>query len=241
MGALKTDAERVDWSRRYEAAMRRFLRQGTSGSLLPAARLGCQAASLGLETLDVARVHEQTLNTVTPSEDAPMNAGQERLERADSFFKETIVPIEATHRAARKADIRIDRLTRTLRQRAAESFASDEQLEQAIAQLETVEASGDVRAVRQDKLLAEAQRTQKRLRARMRGILSQQEGERKRLGGELRNEIAQALLAIDLSLLALRTSGYVNTDKIEKGIAEAERILQELHRRGGPSDRQDRV
>ena len=236
MSALKTNAERVDWSRRYEAAARRFFRQGKSGSLLPAAKLGRQAASLGLETLDVARVHEQALNTVTPPEDAPGNVGQALLERADTFFKETIVPIEATHPAARKADIRIDRLTRTLRQRTAESSASDEQLEHAIAQREAVEASADASAVHQDKLLAEAQRTQKRLRNRMRGILSQQEGERKRLGGELRNEIAQALLAIDLSLLALKTSGHVDTDKIEKSIAEAQRILGESHKRGRISD-----
>jgi len=212
--------------------MRRFLRRGKSGSLLPAARLGCQAAALGLETLDVAGVHEQALVVLTPPEDAPGNVGSELLERADSFFKETIVPIEATHRAARKADTCIDRLTRTLRQRAAESSASDEQLEQAIAQREAVEANADARAVRHDELLAEAQRIQKRLRDQMRGILSQQESERTRLGGELRNEIAQALLAIDLSLLALRTSGHVNTDKTEKSIAEAERILRESRTRG---------
>jgi len=226
------DTEQVRWSRRYRAAVRRYLRSEKSGGLPAAANLGRQAAALGLETLDVARVHEQALITVTPVEDAPGNAGEELLERADSFFKETIVPIEATHRAARKADIRIDRLTRTLRQRTAESSASDEQLEHAIAQREAVEASADASAVHQDKLLAEAQRTQKRLRDRMRGILSQQEGERKRLGSELRNQIAQALLAIDLSLLALKTSGHVDTDKIEKSIAEAQRILGESHKRG---------
>lgn len=226
------DTEQVRWSRRYKAAVRRYLRPESSGGLPAAANLGRQAAALGLETLDVARVHEQALSTVTPLEDAPMNAGQERLERADSFFKETIVPIEATHRAARKSDICIDRLTRRLRQRAAESSASDEQLEQAVAQREAAEASVDARALRHDELLAEAQRIQKRLRDQMRGILSQQEGEWKRLGSELRNEIAQALLAIDLSLLALNTSGHVDTDKVEKSIAEAQRTMRELHTRG---------
>jgi signal transduction histidine kinase len=226
------DTKRVEWSRRYEAAMRRFLRRGKSGSLLPAARLGHQAVTLGLETLDVTRVHEQVLSTVTQLEDAPMNTGQGRLERADSFFKETIVPIEATHHAAHKADIHIDQLTRTLSRRAVASSALDEQLEQAIAQREAAEASADARAVRHDELLAEAQLIQQRLRDQMRGILSQHENERKRLGGELRNEIAQALLAIDLSLLALNTSGNVDTDKIEKSIAEAQRTMKELHTRG---------
>jgi signal transduction histidine kinase len=227
----QTDSERAEWPRRYEAALRRVLRRGKHGSLLPAARLGRRAASLGLDTLDVARAHEQALTTLTPPEDATGNAGRKRLERADTFFKETIVPIEATHRAARMAESRIDRLTRTLRQRGAEASASDEQLEQAIAQRAAAEATTREREAQHKELLAEAQRTQKRLRDRMRGILSQRESERKRLGGELRNELAQALLAIDLSLLALKTSGHVDTDKTEKGIAYAERILKQLRTR----------
>lgn len=231
MGGPKIDAERVEWSRRYTAAVRRFLRQGKSGSLQPAARLGRRAASLGLETLDVARIHEQALNTVTPPEGAPGNIGQERIARADTFFKETLVPIEATHRAAQAAGRRIDRLTGALRRRATESSASKAQLAQAIDRREAAEASADAYAVRREKLLAEAQRMQKRLRKQMRAILAYQEGERKQLGGELRDEIAQALLAIDLSLLALKTSGHVDTDKAEKSIANAEQILRELYRR----------
>lgn len=225
MRTQKTDTERVEWSRRYKAALRRFLRQGKTGSLLPATRLGRQAVPTGLETFDVARVHEQVLDTMTPPDAATGNAWQKLLERADAFFHETITPIEATHSAARKADIRIDRLTRTLRRRVAESSVSDEQLKKAVARREAVEVSADVRAVRHDKLLRDTQRIQKRLRAKMHCIMLQQEGERKRLGSKLRNDIAQALLAIDISLLALKTSGHVNTDKIDKSIAEARRIL----------------
>ena len=63
MHELATDAERAAWSRRYQTAMRRFVRGGESGSPLPAERLGRQAARLGLETLDVVRVHEQALHS----------------------------------------------------------------------------------------------------------------------------------------------------------------------------------
>ena len=45
-----------------------------------------------------------------------------------------------------------------------------------------------------------------------------------------------ALLAIDLSLLALSTLGHVNTDKTEKSIAEAQRMLRELRSRKRVSD-----
>jgi signal transduction histidine kinase len=228
----QTDSERAEWPRRYEAALRRVLRRGKHGSLLPAARLGRRAASLGLETLDVARAHEQALTTLTPPEDATGNAGRKRLERADTFFKETIVPIEATHRAARMAESRIDRLTRTLRQRGAEASASDEQLEQAIVQRRALEAHTREREAQHKELLAEAQRVQKRLRHRIRHILSEQEGAWQRIGGGLRDEIAQALVAIDLALLALNTPGHVNTDTVDKSIAKARHILKELSTRG---------
>lgn len=229
-----TAAERAAWSRRYKTAIRQFLRRKKVGSLLPAERLGREAVPLRLETLDVARVHEQALRTAIPP-DTPGNAGQELQERAETFFKEVIVPIEATHRAARIADTRINQLTGTLQRRAAESSASGEQLDQAIAQREAVEANADERSVCHDKLLAEAQRMQKRLRDEMRGILSNQEGDRKRLGGELRDEIAQALLAIDLSLLALKSSGHIDTAKAEKSIADAQQIMREIRTRGRTS------
>jgi signal transduction histidine kinase len=232
MRPVKTNAETTAWARRYRTALRQFLRQGPRASASAAERLGVQAADFGLETLDVAGVHEQALITVAPPEEAVGNAGRKRREWADIFFKETIVPIEATHRAARMAESRIDRLTRTLRQRGAEASASNEQLEQAIAQREAAEAKTREREARQKELLAEAQRMQQRLRHRMRDILSEQEGERQQIGADLRDEIAQALVAIDISLLALNTSGRVNTDEIDKSIAEARRILKEWRSRG---------
>jgi signal transduction histidine kinase len=39
---------------RYQAALRRYLAQGTEASLKPASRLGSEAVALGLETLDLA-------------------------------------------------------------------------------------------------------------------------------------------------------------------------------------------
>ncbi|MBI3867228.1 MAG: hypothetical protein HY299_01750 [Verrucomicrobia bacterium] len=44
---------------RYEAALRKHLRPGARQSLQPALRLGRQAVALGLETLELARVHER--------------------------------------------------------------------------------------------------------------------------------------------------------------------------------------
>ena len=215
MCALKTDAERVEWSRRYQMALRRFLRQGKSASLLPAARLGRRAVTLGLETLDVASLHEQALTALAPLGGSSRTTRHKTTERAKVFFAEVIVPIEATHRAALKAEVRIDQLTRTLRRRRNESSVSAKRLQRAIAQRQAAEAVLKQGADQHAKRLAEAQGLQKQLRHQTRELLSAQEDERQKTGRELRNEIAQALLAIDLSLLALKTSASANTGTLE--------------------------
>ena len=232
MCALKTDAERVEWFRRYQMAMRRFLRPGKSGSLVPAARLGRRAAILGLETLDVARLHEQALTALPSSADSSGTTRHKVAEQTKVFFAEAIVPIEATHRAALDAEVRIDRLTRTLRRRTKESCVSAGQLERAIAQRQALEAALKKSADQDARLLGEAQGLQEHLRHRTREILSAQEDERENTSRELRNEIAQALLAIDLSLLALKTSAGADTERLEKKIANAQRLAEQSCKRG---------
>ena len=55
-------------SRRYQAALLRHLKQGPQASLGSADGLGREALDMGLETLDLARIHEQTLIAlVSPS------------------------------------------------------------------------------------------------------------------------------------------------------------------------------
>jgi hypothetical protein len=51
-------------SQRYVAALRKHLQQGPQASLKPALRLGREAVTLGLETLELARIHEQSLATL---------------------------------------------------------------------------------------------------------------------------------------------------------------------------------
>ena len=86
-------------SRRYQAALRKHLQHGTRASRELAQRLGRQAMHLGLETLDLARIHEQALIVlVLPGYSASTRDAMVR--RAGTFFAEAITPIEKTHRAA---------------------------------------------------------------------------------------------------------------------------------------------
>jgi hypothetical protein len=48
-------------AKRYQTELRRYLKQGPSSGLLPAARLGVQAVALGLETFGLVVFHERAL------------------------------------------------------------------------------------------------------------------------------------------------------------------------------------
>src|SRR5690349_9341986 len=99
-------------SGRYVVALKKHLKQGPRASLETARALGRHAVAVGLETLDVARIHGQALAT--------LEAGASKdglIERAAIFFTEAVTPIEETHRSALQASARLERLNQTLNQR----------------------------------------------------------------------------------------------------------------------------
>ena len=51
----------INLSRHYTSALRKHLKQGPRASLRPARGLGRKAMAVGLETLDLARIHEEAL------------------------------------------------------------------------------------------------------------------------------------------------------------------------------------
>lgn len=153
-------------------------------------------------------------------------------ERAKLFFEEVIAPIEATHRAARKVEERIDQVTRRLRQRKNETSVATRRLQRAIPQRQAAEEVLKKVADQQAERLAEAQRLQKQVRRQTRELLSAQEGERREISAELRDEIAQALIAVDLSLLALKTSADMSAEEIEKVVVSGQRLVEDLQNRG---------
>ena len=72
---------RIRLSQQYVAALEKHLKQGPQTSLQPALELGRQAVALGLETLDLARIHEQALATLELS-----NSKNGFTKRAGDFF-----------------------------------------------------------------------------------------------------------------------------------------------------------
>ena len=89
-------------SRRYQTALRKHLEQGARASPPSADRFGRQALAIGLETLDLAKIHEQAL-TALMSSNSSRRTRNGVIKRAQAFFIKAVIPIERTHRPAMEA------------------------------------------------------------------------------------------------------------------------------------------
>jgi hypothetical protein len=207
-------------SQRYQAALRKHLRQGPRASLQPARGLGRRAVALDLETLDIARIHDGAL--------AALEASRSRdgiIERAEIFFAEAITPIEQTHRAALKTNVHLSQLTQTLDRRTAALATSHRSLEAGIVQRKTAEQALKKSEEHSRKLLKESSRLQKHLQRLTHQLLSAQEDKRKQISRDLQDEIAQTLLGINVRLLTLKRAAAANAHGLKKGIASTQRLV----------------
>ena len=129
-------------AQRYVAALRKHLKQGPQANPPrgTAQGLGRRAMALGLETLDLARFHEQALITLVLPGYSP-GTRERMVRRAGTFFAEAITPIEKTHRAAQEDNDQLVQLNQSLHQRSVDLIASNRQLQQEILQRKSVEES----------------------------------------------------------------------------------------------------
>src|SRR2546430_2017728 len=215
----------IKLSRRYQAALQKHLTQGPQASLQPARQLGRQAVRLGLETLDVARIHEGAL--------AALEASSSRdgiIKRAEIFFAEAVTPIEKTHHAALNAATRLNQVNKTLDRRTVDLAASNRSLKQSIVHRKTVEKALKKSEGHSKKLLEESRRLQKHLRHLTHRILTAQEDKRKKISRDLQDEIGQTLLGINVRLLTLKKEATVNAEGFKKDIASTQRLADKAKR-----------
>jgi signal transduction histidine kinase len=181
--------------------------------------------ALGLETLDLARFHEQALITLVLPGYSP-NARERMVRRAGTFFAEVITPIEKTHRAAREDNDQLVQLNQSLHQRSVDLTASNRQLQLEILQRKSVEASLRKSEQHYSQLLEQSRHMQEQLRLLSRQLLSAQEEERKMISRELHDQIAQTLTGINIRLAALKTEATLNNKGLEKKISSTQKLVE---------------
>jgi two-component system sensor histidine kinase DegS len=210
----------IGLSQRYVTALRTHLRPGARAGLHSAIRLGRQALALGLDTLELARIHEQAVARLKLSSS---RNGQNK--RAELFFSEAMTPIVETHRAARESKIELNRLNDTLNRRTVELAGTNRQLQRGISRRRIVEAALKSSGEHYARLLRESLQLQEGLRQLTHQVLASQEEDRKKISLELQNEIAQTLLGINVRLLSLKKEARINTKGLRKEIASTQRLV----------------
>lgn len=211
--------------RRYRAALRRYLKDGTRTKPASALRLGREAARLGLDLLELAAIHEEVL--VDEALATKTARGRQRtMRRAMKFFAEASIPIEATHRTAIENNATLVRLNRELEQRAREVTASHRKLTAEVAKRKAVERDLRQSERQSGRLLQQSRQLHEDLRRLSRGVLSSQEEERKRISRELHDLVAQTLTAINVHLANLQKDASLNARELKKNITRTRKLVE---------------
>ena len=210
----------------YLAALRTQLEQGRQTSLLPAHDLGTQAVNLGLETLDLAKLHEQALKVLIPPDCSPVTR-DELTQRAGVFFTEALVPIEKTHRLARESGADLLQLQARLGQRTLDLADSNRDLKLGITERLSAKAALENSERVSSQLLQETRLLEHQLKDMTRQILAADEAERTKMSLQLHDEIGQSLLGIHVRLLTLKAAVAAKHEGLNKEIAITQRLLEE--------------
>ena len=209
------------FAERYGTALRLYLNRSADASLMPALRLGKEAVSLGIETLEIAQVHERKTLAL------PRGAGGSRCKkRGELFFASAILPVIETHRAAIQSRSDLSRLNQTLAVRTQELTETQRQLRLGGVKRKTAELALKASDKRYARLLKESLELQLELRALTHRLFSTQENERLKLSQKLQNEIAQTLLGIHVRLTAMKRKARSNTKGFRTQIVDTQQLVR---------------
>jgi signal transduction histidine kinase len=175
---------------------------------------------LGLETLGLARIHEEALVKLRPGSKKRVLA-----KLAGLFFAEANMAIEATHRAARQNKSDLGRLMATLERRTEQLAASNLQLQKGVVRRRVMENDFAKRGKHHQECLEESLELQTRLRQLTHQVLAAQEDERRKISRELEGEIAQTLLGINVRLLSLKIEARSHSRGLKNTIAKTQRLV----------------
>jgi len=147
------------------------------------------------------------------------------IKRVELVFVAANSPIKKTHCVA--ANTHRNQLTTTLCQRTVDLAASNRFLKQDIAQRKGMEQALKKNVGYYARLVEKSRRLAEHLRQQTHHLLSAQEDRRTKVSRELRDEIAQTLLGINVRLLALKRSATVSPEDFREEIASTQRLVEE--------------
>lgn len=210
--------------RRYRAELRAYVLGGDETKIETAQDLGLQAVSMGLGTVDLVKIHANSLSLESESVHA-LPGPAEISRRAAAFFTEVITPIEKAHRISLDLNEDLIRLNEKLAQRTVKLAGANHELRSKFAQRKAAEVALQERAEKSSRLLGESLQLQEHLHHLNRHMLASLEFDRKKISLRLQDDIAQSLLAIHVRLLAIGKELTVTSEDFKKEIAKTQRSV----------------
>lgn len=209
---------------RYLKALRHHIRDdaGTAQNR----SLGDHAVAIGLETLDLARIHDQALAKLLTAAGTSMER-ETMTTQAGEFFTEAVLPLEETHRIALEASTHLMEIIETLGRRTEELASSKRELERETSDREASETALKNSHVAFDVLLRESRVLEAQLKGMAQQIMVTNENEKHLVSTQLRDEIAQTLLGLHVRLLALKKELTDNHASITQEIAATQQLVEE--------------
>jgi signal transduction histidine kinase len=217
--------KQANFFRKYRAALRQHLEKRGECDSGHSHKLGREAMAAGLQTLDLARFHEEAVLQLVAPSFSSMNRAK-MVKRAGKFFAELIKPIELTHRVAREANVFLSRINDALSERTLELATSNLELKKEILQRKEVEKALRTSERHYSVLLEQSRDMQDQLRLLSHQVLSAQEDERKKISRELHDEIAQTLAGINVRLGALKAESGVHGQGFQAKIDHTQRLVE---------------
>jgi signal transduction histidine kinase len=207
------------FTRHYHGALRDHLAPAGPDGLAVARKLGGEAVLLGLETLELAKMHRAALATLLP-DGVPPGKRDALTARAADFFAEANTAIVSERRLAVEAEAGLAELRAALGQKPEDPVKRLGPGGDADNDLPISDSQAAA-------LLEETDQLQRRMQEMMRRVLTSQEEERRRMSLTLQDEIAQMLLGIQVRLLALKSEASVNKTAFQKELAITRRLVQD--------------
>ncbi len=217
--------ERLDAAKQYQAALQAHLTGGRSATLRSAREHGSRAVEAGIQTLDLAKLHEHTLvAAVLPR--VPPKKRPAVIRRAGAFFGAAITPTEKQDRTARGATLRLKKFIAALSARTVELAAANLELSLEVAQRKAAEQALERGKRHYLELLERSDAMQEKMRGLSRQALSAHEDERRRISRELHDVVAQTLTGINLRLATLRLEAAADSRGLDRKIARTQRLVE---------------
>jgi hypothetical protein len=223
-------------TRRYALALSSHLKRSPDDGMRPALALGRRAVARGLDTLEMARVHQGALARleIADQDDAT-------LARAERFFAAANIPMVESHHASRASRAALRRSDERLKSCTLKLAVANRLLKDGVERRRSIgiqlKKSGEKYAA----LVRESQQLQDKLRKLLHHLMNAQEDEKKELSRKLQDEVSQILLAINIRLLELKQRGWNATGRFTKKVAntrlQADRSVKAVGKLLRPRDK----